>query len=448
MDLLVKLLAFWLVSQLFFYKFLTQRLGGAFIFKINPDRLLFILIVITFITLVLRKRIKLIPIGKIEVIMIIFTLICTISYIFSGADTKEVVSTAGYRWFNTLFNINYYPFITYFIVKHITYKEEYVKTILVTCCIIGFYLTVTGIFEHYRLDNLVWPAYIMDPSVGEQWGRTRGPFVESATMGRVLTITLLCTMMVALLSTGLKRLFLFLLIILNIFALYFTYTRGPWLGFTVSLIILILLRSTMRKIIPLIVVLIFLGFISGSASKFSFFEDTLFSKRQNTVDYRMDNFSIALNMAKQNPLFGVGYGRFNSEWENYVTHNKYISPKDFDGNHNTFLGLLAEIGLVGFIFYLTIFYYLSRMCVAIYMKLDKTNVIDKSFVVLVLAMVASYFVTAQFVDIRFQQFQSTIMFLFFGIAASLYSKTVQSGSSVYIYHTHRKTTIPNVLNTR
>jgi len=55
----------------------------------------------------------------------------------------------------------------------------------------GAYLSLTGVFEHFNCTSgLVWPDYIMDEQLGTQFGRSRGPFMESVAMGRVLTMAL------------------------------------------------------------------------------------------------------------------------------------------------------------------------------------------------------------------------------------------------------------------
>ncbi len=54
------------------------------------------------------------------------------------------------------------------------------RILLTTLVGVGLYLGATAFFETIGPSALVFPRYIMDPSVGIHWGRARGPFVEAA----------------------------------------------------------------------------------------------------------------------------------------------------------------------------------------------------------------------------------------------------------------------------
>ena len=59
------------------------------------------------------------------------------------------------------------------------------------------------------------------------------------------------------------------------------------------------------------------AFFAGAGSKFSYSQETLFSRRQNTIEYRISNNLTTYNMGMANPLTGVGYGNFMPMWSKY-----------------------------------------------------------------------------------------------------------------------------------
>ena len=81
-----------------------------------------------------------------------------------------------------------------------------------------------------------------------------------------------------------------------------------WLSFALCVALLATVKSRMRRIACLIACFVVLGFFGGVASKFSFTEGTLFSKRQETIDYRWVNYRADVEMIKANPIFGIGWG--------------------------------------------------------------------------------------------------------------------------------------------
>ena len=69
-------------------------------------------------------------------------------------------------------------------------------------------------------------------------------------------------------------------------------------------------------------------------------------------DTRLTIWTVAWRMAKDNPIHGVGIGNFEEESINYVLEpgTTYRTDRVIDNPgvaHNSYLGPLAEIGIVG-----------------------------------------------------------------------------------------------------
>lgn len=413
---LYKLLSFWLCSQLFCYQFLNLNLVFELGITISPDRIIFGLVIMSFLIQLRQYKTESLGISKIEYCMILFAIICTVSFLIHGADS----SLEKNRFLTTLFNLIYFPFTTYFIARNIQYSREGVKIILKTLLLIGIYLAFTAVFERYKLNDLVWPKYILDPSVGDHFGRSRGPFVNSGVMGRYLTVTFISTTMILLYVKGAKKMLLISAMMLMIAGLYFASTRSPMLAFAAILVFMCFFSTGKIKktLLCIGIILLMMAFL-GLGNKISFFEDNLFTKRQSTIEYRYANYNVDIEMIKENFLFGIGYGKFESEWRKYYSEGQYESFNLDHGNHNTFLGLFAETGIIGISLYIAIFFLILKLCLKTHFLLEKTLIFEKSLVVLGLSLMVLYFTVGQFADLRFHQLLQNTMFLFFGIVVNI-----------------------------
>jgi O-antigen ligase len=285
---------------------------------------------------------------------------------------------------------------------------------------VGAYLAINGAFEHFALHTLVWPKYILDPNVGIQFGRTRGSFASSEGLGMALIVSFL---FYAFYATCIKRKKLYWpypMMLVTAGVIYTTNQRSVWLSFGLCLALLAIARTEMKQVSRVFIGLVLLGFFLGVGTHFSFWASgTLFSKRQETVSYRQANDLTTMAMGMANPIFGVGFDNFKSEWPKYFRpiDGSEIEIRDLtDGNHNTFLGLFAEIGLVGLVPYLLIFYHMFRIGLRVYRREEG---LAREFSLLFLLVAISYVIGGNFSDYRSGRFHNTVLFLLFGAVARI-----------------------------
>jgi O-antigen ligase len=140
-------------------------------------------------------------------------------------------------------------------------------------------------------------------------------------------------------------------------------SRGSWVALGTSLVVFlfIVLLSQPRKFSGLLAMLL----LAGSASLFIFISsdqitesiNRRFSTFENLEQEKSYQFRLVMNqksmlLFKESPIFGVGSGRFglsSAEGLNLPAVFGYTNVKSFDGksSHNSYLGFLAENGLVG-----------------------------------------------------------------------------------------------------
>jgi O-antigen ligase len=340
--------------------------------------------------------------------MLLFALICTVSSFVDGA---------GSRVLDRLFDFNYTPFVLFILAKSIPHSRKKLEFLSCVFLAVGAYLAINGLFERFGPHALVWPKYILDPSVGIQFERTRGSFVSSEALGQALAVTFLFYALYVTRLKGIKLCWAYLMILVTSVVVYTTNQRAAWISYALCLVVLAITKTEMKRVSRVIVGVALLGFLSGVGSHFSFWETTMFSRRQNTVDYRKVNTVTSIAMGMANPIFGVGFGNYRSVWPKYF---RYIEGSDVreldDGNHNTFLGLFAETGIIGITTYLIMFYYMFWVGLRVYRTGER---FEREFALVFLLVMMVFIFGGNFSDYRSERFLNSTLFLLFGTLAAI-----------------------------
>jgi O-antigen ligase len=170
----------------------------------------------------------------------------------------------------------------------------------------------------------------------------------------------------------LKVLFLLATIPL-IYAIIRAQSRGVWIGLPAALLVSLLLTTRnlqlIRKIVVVITVLI--GIIASAY--YAGIIDEAVTKRYKTIssrgtsittEGRADIWKVGLEMIKDTFPLGVGFKNYKAVFHKYAPNtNVYMEAYKVQKGrdpHNTFLGVLVETGLVGFILFMGIFVHLFK----------------------------------------------------------------------------------------
>lgn len=153
-------------------------------------------------------------------------------------------------------------------------------------------------------------------------------------------------------------------------------SRGVWLALPASLLISIILVARNLKYIRnfTIAVTILIGVVASAYYTGMINEnvikryETLFSSNAFSVTAgRSDIWKVGLEMVKDSFPFGVGgFVNFGIAYPHYAAaaNSSYYPQADVDA-HNTFLGVLVETGLVGFVLFMGIFIHLFKRILCI-----------------------------------------------------------------------------------
>lgn len=144
-----------------------------------------------------------------------------------------------------------------------------------------------------------------------------------------------------------------ILLILTLEVLIKTQNRGNWLAVMCCFILMMILKLKKKATIP---ILIFCIVLFGISKKYS---SNAYVYRLNTIvqsgdSARVELWKASIEIFKKNPINGVGYSYknfINAETpENYV----YLSKHGHGHSHNSLLYVLATMGGLGILSYITL----------------------------------------------------------------------------------------------
>jgi O-antigen ligase len=246
------------------------------------------------------------------------------------------------------------PFLFYFVGRAAFPTQKERDIFMAVIVVLGLYLGLTGLFEATGINALVWPKYILDPTVGIRPERTRGPLVDPPGFG----VACFACAGVALIawsrwrSRWLRALIAFV-VLLDAASILFCLTRQVWLGALVGAVAVMIITPWMRRwIVPFLaagalIVVAALAVVPGFDQKFQ--QRTSPLQEQSLWD-RMNTNNAALRAIQDHPLFGMGW----STWtQKNIPYLQQASTYPLNASavripvHNAFLGYGAELGLIG-----------------------------------------------------------------------------------------------------
>jgi O-antigen ligase len=406
---------------IWFFLVLFNGVFGQLTLSMLPDisfyRIMWILLFLSFLSQIALKERDLLPITKIEIAMILFCIVCLVSMFRAGSIFK-----AGEGLVLSDFLNNYaIPFSILFLSKQIMDNEEKIKKLFNALLIIGIYLTFTGIFEHFNLTALVFPRTIMDPYKGIHFGRARGPFLQAEINGTILGMILVASVYVVLHKRRrLSKIFYIIFTSLIPITIFFTYTRACWLGFISSILVVPLFYQRLRKIFLSGFFIVFIITILNWSNVTSPDRTVGGVTAMNPVYDRINVGAASLDMFINKPIFGFGFNTFASVYSDYFYKVNGIPYQGVSvGSHHTLLTILVEVGLVGFVPLMLIFFYIFKHSKELYRKSPPNPFLGKGLVAIFWGTSIVYIINMQFVEMRYFLFPNSLFFMLAGTVVGL-----------------------------
>lgn len=250
------------------------------------------------------------------------------------------------------------PFTVFHLAKLVFSEEKRFRQFEIFSIAVLAYLSFTAIAFLVGARSLVFPRFILDPSLGYHVDRARGPFLQAVANG--VSLNILGILVLHAYRRGSSRgAAIFLLLASVPVAILATMTRAVWLSFAGTLAILIFFsKSRMLKHACIALALlscIGLAAVASVGGTGGALTDRL--EEREPVEYRQAVYAGGWRMFLERPLTGWGFHQMPAKLPRYVGEykDKVLYP------HNTYLEVSVELGLVGLAFYLWLMWELWRL---------------------------------------------------------------------------------------
>jgi O-antigen ligase len=255
----------------------------------------------------------------------------------------------------------------------------------------------------------------------------RGPALQSSVNGSVMVMCLGALWVTyAWQMRGSRTGLLLAILSVPIFAtaVYFTYTRSVWLGAAVAgtIVLGLTLQGRWRPLIlGGLTAVALLAIVTQWDSLVAFRrEDSAAVTREST--YMRASFAyVSLQMFKDRPLRGVGFGQFTRRNRTYLSdRSTALHLESIRGyvHHNTPLCVLVEMGLIGLLVYLAFFAAWLRNGWRLWKNRQQPNWARAHGLILIAAL-ACYAAQMIFHDVTYSPIDNTLLYLLAGLASGL-----------------------------
>jgi putative inorganic carbon (hco3(-)) transporter len=252
------------------------------------------------------------------------------------------------------------PYLIFLVAPAIFAGRRARDMLLATLVGLGAYLGFTAIFESLGPHSLVFPSYIVHVDAVLPEARAGGPFQSSVTEGFATFACAVAAAIAFIQWRGRKRYLAALVAGVCILGCFLTLERGVWIAAVAgSLVAALATRVGRRWILPCTSVC---ALMIGGALLLS---PALASKVTERVEYkpsvwaRQNQSTAAFKMIRAKPLFGFGWGRYETDSLEYFRQSEeypligYSIPEKTQPLHDSYLSYIVELGFVGALLWLS-----------------------------------------------------------------------------------------------
>ncbi|MGY1604683.1 O-antigen ligase family protein [Geodermatophilus sp. SYSU D00815] len=241
------------------------------------------------------------------------------------------------------------PFVLFALAPLVFRTEDDRRLLLKALIGLGFYLGLIAIFEMVGPTALVFPSYIADPTIGDVFGRARGPYVSAEANGMLMAAALFAALVGALRFRRAWRVVSVLTVPLCALGVLLTLTRSVWVGTVLGLLVVCLITPTLRRRLPLLAggMVATVGVVLLTVPEVTRLVVERLTTQRSVYD-RANTNAAALRMVEENPLEGIGWSRFIQESADWVRQSDAYPVTNVNIEvHNVVLSRAAELGLIG-----------------------------------------------------------------------------------------------------
>jgi O-antigen ligase len=266
----------------------------------------------------------------------------------------------------------------YFVVRETPLSDKSVSVMFAVLGLLGFYLAVTSVAEVSKQWWLVFPKYIADPENGDFFGRGRGPMLNPIGAGLYQSVCLFAALMWWPRLGRRGRVVLVGVAAILLAGIGATATRSVWIGAAGGLMLIVLLSARKSWRLPILGGTLVLGVLLGATqweNLLAFKRDEHLSAQEaaRSVELRPILARIAWSIFLDRPIAGCGFGQYPQVHGDYLADRSTDLPLERARayiQHNVFLSLLTETGLIGMSLWIALLAIWSRDAWRAWRRLD------------------------------------------------------------------------------
>jgi putative inorganic carbon (hco3(-)) transporter len=252
-------------------------------------------------------------------------------------------------FFKLLERLGVVPFVVFFIAPAVFRTDAQRRVVMGTLVAVGGYLGLTAVFQTTGLNALVWPRYVVDPSLPDFNGRAQGIFLEPVTNGSAMFVcAAACAIAYSTWRDQLGRAAAVAVLLLCAVGMFMTLERSVWIGASLGAVAGLAFAGQWRRLAAGAVVVALL--VGVSIAAVPGLQRRAEARRSNpmTIWDRQNLARAAVNMLEARPVLGFGWNRFQTASLPY-----FVQDPDFPLTaggfivHNAPLTYASELGLIG-----------------------------------------------------------------------------------------------------
>jgi O-antigen ligase len=395
-------------------------------FNLTVPRIVFLVAMVAFGMYFLLHRRRLHFDRALYWMMLILLVYVGFSITSSGwtAMTSGVESAPYYRFLGSML----LPFAMFYLMCNSCSNEKQIRRALLLISLYGWYALYIGYLQYAAINGVewarsfIWPGYINDPEFGIHFDRARGVF-RGATPQAVLMVSLFYVDLYLIRHIrGPYRAALMIQAILIPPAVFFTMLRSAYLAFLVCGVLWVVLsgRARFRALKFSGLMLIVIIGVFALWDRLSSTDRAAGGVAQPApIRSRIILVQQTWNIMAESPLLGVGFGHFVDKQQSMPRDPGELAgePTGVLVQHNLFLNMLAETGVIGFVLLVLVFVLLWRQSYQLYRKIpsDAHGDISRDFVILFWVILVNYLTDAMFRDPLWDVFTNAMLWSLAGV---------------------------------
>jgi O-antigen ligase len=379
----------------------------------------------------IRKR-PMVQFGRAELATLAFLILTVINiYLLNVTGVEKILI----QFYDRLF----VPICLYWLVRMIAPNRKDLRRFLWVAFFTVLAQCIIGLVSWF-MPSMLPPQWITDKVGVRTVGTFGNPAVYTSTL---MFLSLLLFQYGMHCKSRWLRGFIILTFGLAIFCVFFSFSRGSWLGGVLVVLGLMFLypKLTLRLSAIVLAVTLVLG-QSVLAREIAFSYDRL--QHEDSADGRIVGNAASIRMIQERFWYGWGYGNYDLYNRQFLDRVGDISSVDHEAtSHNSFLSMAAELGVPLLLLYMFPVVWWLLLSIKVWRRMPQTGFWSSTLLAMMWLFMLDWFAVANFMDMmRLNLFGTSMWWLGLGFIANMvypYLKTSDMGVPTWISQ-------PNQLN--